>query len=95
MTPEVKHLHTLVGTVTDLSGPKSIAVVVTRLVRHPQYEKVMRQVTRVWAHDEQTTCRRGDLVEIQACRPISRTKRWRVVRVVKPASIAGQVEVSA
>ncbi|MEW6323996.1 MAG: 30S ribosomal protein S17 [Nitrospirota bacterium] len=91
---DAKQLHTLVGTVVRQSGQKSVMVTVTRLVRHPRYQKVIRQVTRVRAHDERSQCRRGDQVEIQACRPISRTKRWRVVQVVKPAELAG-VEVNA
>ena len=95
MTRAAKPQRTLVGTVAARPGQKSVVVAVRRLVRHPRYQKVLRQVTRVTAHDEQSRCRQGDLVEVQPSRPISRTKRWRVVRIIKPASAAGQVEVSA
>ena len=77
--------QTIVGTVAKLSGPKSVTVVTARRVRHAKYLKVIRQITKIKAHDETTQCHRGDLVEIQLTRPISRTKRWRVVRVIKKA----------
>jgi small subunit ribosomal protein S17 len=85
----------MVGTVVKPSGPKTVLVTASRLVRHPRYEKVLRQVTRIWAHDEQSRCRQGDLVEVQPSRPISRTKRWRVVRVIKSAPQAGAGGASA
>ena len=95
MTQERERPRALVGTVVKPSRQKTVMIAITRLVRHPRYEKVMRQVTRLWAHDEQSLCRQGDLVEVQPSRPISRMKRWRVVRVVKSAPQTGAGEVNA
>jgi len=78
--------QTIVGTVTKVSGQKTIVVTTSRRIRHPRYQKVVRQITSVKAHDGTSQCRQGDLVEVALTRPISRTKRWRVVRVVKPAN---------
>jgi small subunit ribosomal protein S17 len=95
MIQEKSRPRALVGTVIKPSGPKTVMIAVPRLVRHPRYEKVMRRVTRLWVHDEQSQCRQGDLVEVQLSRPISRTKRWRVVRVIKSAPQTGAGGVSA
>jgi len=64
---------------------KTRIVEVSRLVRHAFYEKIMRKAERFSAHDETNESRQGDEVEIMANRPMSRTKRWRVVRVIKAA----------
>ncbi|HXZ25802.1 MAG TPA: 30S ribosomal protein S17 [Nitrospiria bacterium] len=86
--------QTILGTVTKVSGPKSVVVTTSKRIRHPRYQKVIRQLTRVKAHDPVSQCHRGDLVELTLSRPISRTKRWRVVRVVKPAASPASSEVS-
>lgn len=86
--------QTILGTVTNLSGKKSVVVATVKRIRHARYLKVIRQITRVKAHDETSQCRQGDLVEIQLTRPISRTKRWRVVRVVKQAPVLTSAETS-
>jgi small subunit ribosomal protein S17 len=85
----------IVGTVTKLSGQKSVVVSTVKRIRHARYLKVIRQITRVKAHDATSRCRQGDLVEIQLTRPISRTKRWRVVRVIKQAPALSPAEGSA
>ena len=64
---------------------KTRVVEVARLVRHPFYEKVVRKSSRFSAHDEANESHQGDLVEIMGSRPLSRTKRWRVIRVIKAA----------
>ncbi|MCX5797358.1 MAG: 30S ribosomal protein S17 [Elusimicrobia bacterium] len=64
---------------------KTRVVEVSRSVRHPFYEKIMRKSSRFSAHDETNQSHQGDLVEIMGSRPLSRTKRWRVVRVIKAA----------
>jgi len=61
----------------------TITVQVTRRFRHPRYGKLVRRNTRIAAHDEANTARVGDTVEIESCRPLSRTKRWRLVGVVE------------
>jgi small subunit ribosomal protein S17 len=64
---------------------KTIAVAIDRLVKHSMYGKYVRRTTKVLAHDENNECREGDQVAIAECRPLSRRKNWRLVRVVKSA----------
>ena len=64
---------------------KSITVVVQRLVKHPLYEKFLRRKTKLHAHDEKNEANIGDTVEIMETRPVSKLKRWRLVRVVARA----------
>ena len=54
-------------------------------MRHPMYAKFLRQRTRLYAHDEQNEARIGDTVEVMAARPLSKSKRWRLVRVISKA----------
>jgi small subunit ribosomal protein S17 len=78
-------LRTVTGTVVSNKMDKTIAVMVERLVKHPQYGKYVRRSTKLLAHDEENACREGDLVDIAECRPYSKRKAWRLVRVVKRA----------
>jgi small subunit ribosomal protein S17 len=73
----------VVGVVTGDKTPKTRRIEVARLVRHPRYGKILRRKTVCTAHDEENQSRTGDLVEIVESRPLSRTKRWRLVRVVE------------
>jgi small subunit ribosomal protein S17 len=75
----------LVGTVTSRSGDKSIKVTYFYKMPHPLYRKEVRRRTVVHAHDEKNECNIGDKVEIMETRPLSKLKRWRVVRVVETA----------
>jgi small subunit ribosomal protein S17 len=78
-----KGRRTLVGVVSSaLKTPKTIRVDVQYQVRHPKYGKTMNRTTRVHAHDEKGEARMGDHVELMECRPISKTKTWRLVRIV-------------
>jgi small subunit ribosomal protein S17 len=70
--------------VSDLMD-KTVVVRVERLVRHPLYRRVIRRTSRCAAHDEQNECSVGDRVRITETRPLSKTKRWRVVTVVEKA----------
>ena len=70
------------GSVVSLSGNKSIVVLVERKVKHPLYKKYIRRSTKLHAHDENSECKQGDVVNIEVCRPISKTKCWRLVQVV-------------
>ena len=70
------------GVVTSDSMDKTIVVTITRTYQHPFYKKVLRKTTRILAHDEQNTCRLGDLVQVVETRPISRGKRWKVRQIV-------------
>ncbi len=73
------------GIVASDKMDKTVAVRVVRLVKHPKYGKFMRRTTRYHAHDEGNEARAGDTVEIAETRPLSRTKRWRLVRVLRRA----------
>lgn len=76
---------TRVGTVVSNKMQKTISVLYERLEKHPRYEKLVRRSTVLKAHDERGEAREGDVVEIMETRPLSKTKRWRLVRVVKRA----------
>lgn len=75
----------LTGTVTSNSGNKSIRVTIDYKVKHPKYGKYIRRRTKLAVHDEQNQCQVGDLVEIAECRAYSKTKSWRLVRVIQKA----------
>lgn len=80
---------TFTGTVTSCSGDKSVKVTYDYKIRHPLYVKEVKRKTVVHAHDEENDARMGDRVEIMETRPISKLKRFRVVRVVERAPILG------
>ena len=71
------------GVVVSDRMDKTRVVTVERTVRHPFYEKIMRKNGKFYVHDEANESREGDLVEIMSTRPLSKLKRWRLVRVVK------------
>ena len=71
------------GVVVSDKAAKTITVMVTRRFRHPKYGKMVRQNRRLHAHDEANTARLGDTVEVVECRPLSRTKHWRLVQVLQ------------
>ena len=81
------------GTVISDGMDKSIVVQVTRLVKHPAYGKYIRRSTKLMAHDESNEARRGDLVEVTETRPLSKRKRWRLLRVIAKAPLE-HVEVA-
>jgi small subunit ribosomal protein S17 len=76
-----------VGVVVSDKMDKTVVVAVDRLVRHPLYKKVVRRTSKFYAHDEFNECRVGDIVEIMETRPLSKLKRWRVVRIVQRAKV--------
>jgi small subunit ribosomal protein S17 len=82
---ETGKIKTLTGIVTSNSGSKSIRVTIGYKVRHPKYNKYIRRETRLGVHDERNEGKVGDLVEITECRPMSKTKSWRLVRVIQKA----------
>ena len=81
------------GIVTRDKAAKTRRVEVPRLVRHPRYGKILRRRTVCIAHDEENQSQAGDLVEIEESRPLSRTKRWKLLRVVAKGQ-AGDVAAS-
>ena len=74
-----------VGLVIGDKMQKSITVAVVRKVKHPIYEKFVQKTTKLTAHDEQNDCNVGDTVKIMETRPLSKSKRWRLVEIVKRA----------
>ena len=79
----------LTGEVVKTKMDKTAVVQVTRRFAHPMYKKFVTKSKKYYAHDEQNACRDGDQVVIEATRPLSRLKRWRVVEVTRAATDAG------
>lgn len=75
----------LVGKVTSNKPNKTIIVAIERQVIHPLYKKYFKRTKKVMAHDEENTCKIGDLVKIKECRPLSARKRWMLVDVLERA----------
>lgn len=75
------------GIVASAAANKTISVRVERIFKHPKYKKYIRRHTNVHAHDEGNEAHTGDRVEIMECRPMSKTKRFRLVRVVERPSL--------
>jgi len=80
---QVRRLKTLTGVVISNSGNKSIKVAVDFKVRHPKYGKYIKRRTKLGVHDEHNKAGIGDIVEVAECRPYSKTKSWRLVRIVE------------
>lgn len=76
---------TRIGVVTSNKMTKTITVAVERKVKHPIYGKFLKKTTKFHAHDEKNECAIGDVVKIMETRPLSKTKRWRLVEVVEKA----------
>jgi small subunit ribosomal protein S17 len=66
---------------------KTVTVQVERLVKHPKYGKYIRRSTKLHVHDEQNTCQMGDVVTIEECRPLSKTKSWRLREIISRATV--------
>lgn len=76
---------TRIGIVSSNKMAKTITVAVERKVKHPIYGKFVKKTTKFHAHDEKNECTIGDVVKIMETRPLSKTKRWRLVEVVEKA----------
>lgn len=74
------------GQVSSNKMSKTVVVVVARKVRHPLYEKFLSRRTKLYVHDENNEAKVGDIVEVMQTRPISKLKRWRLIRVVQRAA---------
>ena len=81
-------LKTLSGVVMSRSGNKSVKVAIDYKVRHPKYGKFIRRRTKLSVHDEQNQSGVGDVIEIAECRPRSKSKSWRLVKVLQKAGRA-------
>jgi small subunit ribosomal protein S17 len=86
---EQKLLRTQVGRVVSDRMDKTATVLIERRVRHPVYGKYIKRSTKLHVHDENNESGVGDMVEIAECRPISKTKTWRLVRVIEQARKVG------
>ena len=75
-------IKTVEGRVVSNKMNKTVTVLVERHVKHALYGKYLRRSTKLHAHDEDNACKEGDLVRVTECRPLSKTKNWRVVEVV-------------
>ena len=82
-TESVKRTKT--GRVTSSKADKTVTVMLERQVKHPLYGKYIKRSTKVHAHDEENSCGEGDLVTISECRPLSKTKSWRIVEILERA----------
>ena len=86
MTDQGGIVRTITGRVVSNKGDKSITVMVERQVKHPIYKKFIKRSTKLRAHDESNQCNEGDLVTIQPCRPISKSKSFMLVEVLESAA---------
>jgi small subunit ribosomal protein S17 len=89
MTDQVQPTRTvrkhITGIVTSRSGDKTIKVTYFYKIPHPMYQKEIKRKTVLTAHDEANACKLGDKIEITETRPISKSKRWRLVRIIEAA----------
>ncbi|HHJ51919.1 MAG TPA: 30S ribosomal protein S17 [Caldithrix abyssi] len=74
---------TRVGKVVSAKMDKTITVAVERRIKHPVYGKFIKKTVTLKAHDENNTCQEGDIVKVMETRPLSKTKRWRLVEIVE------------
>jgi small subunit ribosomal protein S17 len=86
MSEQAKNTRTVTGRVISDKMDKSITVLVERKVAHPIYGKYVKRSTKLHAHDESNECKMGDTVSIEECRPLSKSKSWRLVKVLERAS---------
>ena len=74
-----------VGAVVSNKMDKTIVVAIADHVRHPKYNKIIKRTVKIHAHDEQNVCSIGDKVSVMETRPLSATKRWRLVEIIEKA----------
>jgi len=79
-------IKTVEGRVVSNKMNKTVTVLVERHVKHALYGKYLRRSTKLHAHDEDNACKEGDLVRVTECRPLSKTKNWRVVEIITRAA---------
>ncbi len=83
---QTKNTRTVIGRVVSDKMDKTITVMVERRVAHPIYGKYVKRSTKLHAHDESNESKMGDTVSIEECRPLSKSKSWRLVKVLERAS---------
>lgn len=78
--------RTITGVVTSSAGDKSATITVERKIKHPLYGKYVKRSTKIRVHDESNECNKGDTIVVEQCRPMSKTKSWRLVKVIDKAT---------
>ncbi len=78
--------RTLQGVVTSNAGDKSATIMIERKIKHPVYGKFIKRSTKIRLHDETNECNKGDTILIEECRPMSKTKSWKLVKIVEKAA---------
>ena len=86
MSENNTQLRTVEGRVVSNKMDKTVTILVERQVKHALYGKYIRRSTKLHAHDEENACNEGDVVRVAECRPLSKSKNWRVVEVVTRAA---------
>lgn len=86
MAESAQKIRTIQGKVISDKMDKTVTVMIERQVKHPLYGKFMRRSTKLHVHDENNVCKEGDIVNITSCRPMSKTKTWKLVDVVEKAN---------
>ncbi len=86
MSEQGKVIRTVIGSVVSNKMDKTVTVKIERKVPHPIYRKYVRRSTKIHAHDENNECKIGDVVMVEECRPLSKTKSWRLVKVLETAA---------
>lgn len=79
--------RTQTGLVVSSKRDKTITVMVERKIKHPLYKKILRRSSKLQAHDQDNACNEGDLVTIQECKPLSKTKSWKLLKVEKKVQV--------
>lgn len=85
-TVAVSNKRTLQGVVTSNAGDKSATILIERTIKHPVYGKYIKRSTKIHLHDEANECNKGDVILIEECRPMSKTKSWKLVKIVEKAA---------
>lgn len=82
MSETTEVTRTVTGRVVSNKMDKTVTVLIERKVKHPIYGKYIRRSSKLHVHDEQNACQEGDTVTIEQCRPLSKTKAWRLVEII-------------
>ena len=85
MNDTAKAVRTLSGKVVSNKGDKTISVLIERFEKHPLYGKYVKRSSKIAAHDENNECKIGDTVTISECRPLSKTKAYRLIEITERA----------
>ena len=80
--------RTLTGSVSSNAMDKTVTVMIERRIKHPVYGKYITRSTKLHVHDENNECGKGDVVVIEQCRPMSKTKSWNLVKIIEKAATA-------